>query len=66
MTKIKRFCLERFVGYDKEPKIEKWKKTKKCSDDLDTLKIFFVEGYRIFDEVDGVVIETKLDRSRYK
>ncbi|MCR8641485.1 hypothetical protein NV379_02335 [Paenibacillus sp. N1-5-1-14] len=44
-----KYRLEKLKHYDPKSKIETWISTNLKSDEIYTLEIFLVEGYRIFD-----------------
>lgn len=46
------YVLEKMIGYDPNTKVETWQKVME-SDDLDTLKEFLGNNYRIIDRATG-------------
>lgn len=53
----KRYCIEKLVRFDKRFGLEKWETTKLSSNNLSALFLLLVDGYRIWDNEDRIVVK---------
>lgn len=57
MTKAKRYCIQKLETHDKDKRLTTWKDTKKCSENLEALKMLCPSRtHRIFDRTNGRVV----------
>ncbi|WP_091019933.1 hypothetical protein [Paenibacillus amylolyticus] len=62
---MKRYWLMKLIEYDSTSKIETWKCLKLGADKPHELSNFLFNGYRIYDNKDNVVTQTKLDLTQW-